>query len=61
MKLKASKSTKALTSGSACPITKKTDLTENWKGKVIVLDPSRSEIAKKMGFEVKGDYAIKVN
>lgn len=61
MKLRASKSTKALTSGNVCPITKKTDLTENWKGKVIILNPEKSEIAKKMGFTVKGDYAIKVN
>ena len=61
MKQKASKSTKALTTGNACPITNKTDLTENWKGKVIILDAEKSEIAKKMGFSVKGEYAIKVN
>lgn len=61
MPLKASKETKILTEGSTDPITGNANLTTSWKGKVVILNPEKSEIAQKMGFKVKGMYAIKVN
>ena len=32
-----------------------------WTGYVVVLDPSRSEIANRLNIEVPGNYALKVN
>ena len=32
---------------------------ETWKGRLIVINPDKSEIAKKIGITVKGEYAIK--
>ena len=34
--------------------------TTSWQGRVFVIDPEKSEIAEVMGFEEKGEYAIKV-
>lgn len=35
-------------------------LTESWMGRIFVLNPEKSEIAKKVGFKEEGEYAIKV-
>ena len=35
-------------------------LTETWKGKIIVLNPQNSELAKKMKITDKGEYAIRL-
>ena len=43
-----------------CPICNGNDFSENWKGRIYVLDAEKSEIAKKMEITVKGEYAIKV-
>ena len=45
--------------GSVCPICKGSNFSDNWKGRIIVLDANKSEIAKKLGINVKGEYAIK--
>jgi len=42
-----------------CPNCTDSKLTENWKGRVIVLEPENSEIAKKIGITKKGEYAIR--
>ena len=34
--------------------------TNSWQGRIYVVNPEKSEIAKIMGFEDKGEYAIKV-
>lgn len=34
--------------------------TTNWKGRIYVANPEKSDIAKAMGLEEKGEYAIKV-
>ena len=46
--------------GSQCPICKGTKFSDNWKGRIIIIDPNNSEIAKKVGITVKGEYAIKI-
>ncbi len=46
--------------GAECPICKNSNFTETWKGRINVIDANKSEIAKKIGIEVKGEYAIKV-
>ncbi|NHV60168.1 MAG: DNA-directed RNA polymerase, subunit E'' [Candidatus Verstraetearchaeota archaeon] len=42
-----------------CPICGGTDLTEEWSGLVVILDPS-SSVAEMMGTKKPGRYAIKV-
>jgi RNA polymerase subunit RPABC4/transcription elongation factor Spt4 len=34
--------------------------TTNWQGRIFVVNPEKSDIAKIMGLEGKGEYAIKV-
>ena len=46
--------------GPKCPNDHSEKFTDNWKGRLIVLDPNNSEIAKKIGITVKGEYAIKI-
>ncbi len=61
MAAKACKNCKYIVeSGDVCPICKGTDLTTNWKGFVIIVDPSNSEIAKKMGITIPGKYALRL-
>jgi len=45
--------------GNECDVCKSTDLTNNWKG-VIVIFSAESEIAKKAGIAVPGKYALQV-
>ena len=53
------KKCKRLIRGDKCPVCKTSTLTDNWKGKVIIIDANKSEIAKKMGFTEAGEYAIR--
>ena len=60
MKKKASRDTKMLVEGNEDPITGSKDLSTNWQGRIFILDAANSVIAEKMGYKVKGEYAIKV-
>lgn len=60
MSRKACKKCKIFVEGSECPICKSSDFVTNWKGRVYVIDSERSEIAKKIGHSMNGEYAIKV-
>jgi DNA-directed RNA polymerase subunit E" len=60
MPKKACKSCKYLVEGSKCPVCNSEQFSESWKGKLIVLNVEKSEIARKVGIKVKGEYAIKV-
>lgn len=61
MAKKACKNCKLLVEGDHCPLCKGTGFVTNWKGRIAVLDPNRSEIAKKIGIPAKGEFAIKAN
>ncbi len=37
----------------------KEDFTSSWNGRLFIIDPAKSEIAKKIGINKKGEYAIK--
>lgn len=58
-KEKACKLCRRLVSGDMCPACKGSDLTKNWKGVVVIIDPD-SEIAEVMDIKAPGRYAIKV-
>lgn len=60
MAKKACKKCKILVEGNVCPICKGNQFVDNWKGRVFIMNPEKSEIAKKIGIKVKGEYAIKV-
>ena len=51
---------KCVTTGKICPACKSSDLTPDWNGVVLVVDPTNSEISKTLGITTKGKYAIKV-
>ncbi len=36
------------------------DLTRDWSGKVAVIHPEKSEMAKEMDVRIKGIYALKI-
>lgn len=60
MKKKACKKCRIIVEGNECPICKKNQFSTNFQGNIIVIDPVNSEIAAVMGYEQKGEYAIKV-
>ena len=43
---------------SRCP---SSPVSSDWTGYVVVMDPSRSEIATRLNIELPGNYALKVN
>lgn len=47
--------------GTVCPVCQSTELTTNWKGFTIIVDPATSEIAKKLGVTVPGKYALRLS
>jgi len=57
---KACKNCKIIFEGTKCPKCGSEDFTDNYKGRIIVLKPEESEIAKNLKLKDKGDYAIKV-
>ena len=45
--------------GIECPICKGKQFSTNWQGRIAVTDANKSSIAKKIGIDVKGEYALK--
>ncbi|MHA2252152.1 MAG: transcription elongation factor subunit Spt4 [Candidatus Kariarchaeaceae archaeon] len=43
-----------------CPSCNSTDLSEDFSGIVIILDPEKSEIAKRLNVNKPGQYALRV-
>lgn len=60
-KQKACKKCRTIYEGDKCPKcgSPSSEATESWKGKVTILNPEQSEIAKKLKVTEKGTYAIK--
>ena len=57
---KVCKKCRIFVDGQECPLCHNSNFTETWKGRITILDAEKSEIAKKVGIDVKGEYAIKV-
>ena len=49
-----------ITDKRVCPQCKSTDLSDDFSGIVIILDPENSEIAKLMNISRKGRYAVRI-
>jgi len=58
-KAKACKICKQIYEGTKCPKCDSKEHTENFKGRVHVLNSEKSEIAKKLNIKDKGEFAIK--
>ncbi|MCI4462474.1 MAG: DNA-directed RNA polymerase, subunit E'' [Thermogladius sp.] len=43
-----------------CPVCGSREFTEEWEGAIIVIDPGRSPVARELGLEAPGRYAIRV-
>jgi len=57
---KVCKKCKIFVKGNKCPLCKGNQFVENWKGRVAIIDPEKSEIAKHIEVTQKGEYAIKI-
>jgi DNA-directed RNA polymerase subunit E" len=57
---RAGRKCKFVTTGKVCPACKSSDLTPDWNGIVLVVDPTNSQIATTLGITAKGKYALKV-
>ena len=57
---KACKNCKYISNGPICPNCKSTNLSDDWSGLVVIVDPSASEVAKRMGIKAAGRYAVRV-
>ncbi len=47
--------------GEKCPKCGSASITENWKGKIEIINAENSEIAKELKLNDKGIYTIKVD
>jgi len=45
--------------GTRCPNCDSIEHSESWKGRVVILNPEKSEIADKLKIRKQGTYAIK--
>ncbi|HIG98496.1 TPA: DNA-directed RNA polymerase subunit E'' [Candidatus Woesearchaeota archaeon] len=43
-----------------CPICHNSDFATTWQGRITVVEPDKSFLAKKSGISKEGDYAIRV-
>lgn len=59
-KKNACKRCKLLYDEEECPHCKTSQPVANWKGRISIIDQKNSDIAKKIGAEAEGEYAIKV-
>ncbi|MFQ6077155.1 MAG: transcription elongation factor subunit Spt4 [Candidatus Bathyarchaeia archaeon] len=60
MSRKACRSCHRLTTSNLCPDCKTTNVSNDWTGVAIVLNPEWSQIAKKLGVNKPGRYALTV-
>ena len=49
-----------IVTGQTCLICSSSNLSSDWSGMVIIVDPENSEIAQKMEIKVADRYALKV-
>ena len=59
-KEKACKNCKLIYEGDKCPNCEKKETSDTFKGKVEIVNPEKSELAKELKVNKKGLYAIKV-
>ncbi|MDV3243589.1 MAG: DNA-directed RNA polymerase, subunit E'' [Nitrososphaerales archaeon] len=61
MKELACRKCKMLTNEKACPNDGTTDLSNEWSGLIIIINPAKSRVASTLGITKPGRYALKVS
>jgi len=61
MKEQACRKCKMLTTEKACPNDGSTELSNEWSGLVIIINPDKSQVAKTLNITKAGRYALKVS
>lgn len=61
MKEFACRKCRTLTTEKACPNDGSTELSNEWSGLIIIINPERSLVAKTLGITKAGRYALKVS
>lgn len=61
MKELACRKCRTLTTEKVCPNDGSTELSSEWSGLIIVIDPDKSQVAKTLGINKSGRYALKVS
>jgi DNA-directed RNA polymerase subunit E" len=59
MKPKACKICNTIYEGEKCPKCESKESTDSFKGRAVILNPEKSEIADKLKLKDKGNFAIK--
>jgi DNA-directed RNA polymerase subunit E" len=59
-KKKVCSTCKLFVEGDICPQCKNNRFSNNWQGRIFILNPEKSLVAQKMGIKMAGEYAIKV-
>ncbi|MEK6859264.1 MAG: transcription elongation factor subunit Spt4 [Nanoarchaeota archaeon] len=59
-KEKACKHCKLIYEGDSCPSCARKEFSDNFKGKIEIINPEKSELAQKLKVLKKGTYAIKL-
>jgi DNA-directed RNA polymerase subunit E" len=49
-----------ITDEASCPLCKSTELSDDFSGLLVILDPGKSQLAKKIEIKEKGNYALKI-
>ena len=60
MSPRACRTCKIITEENICPICRSTDLSDDFSGLLVVLDPENSQLAKKLDVEKEGRYALRI-
>lgn len=60
MAKKVCKKCKIFVDKDVCPICNGNQFTTTWNGRITILNPEKSEIAKKLEIKKEGEYAIKI-
>ena len=59
MKSKACRVCNRIYEGDKCPSCDAKESTESYKGRIVIVNPEKSEIAKNLDIKEKGNFAIK--
>lgn len=60
MKKKVCRNCRLFVDGEICPVCKGNQFANSWQGRVNIISPENSMIAKKMNVTQEGEYVIKV-
>lgn len=58
-KQKACKKCKTIYTGAKCPKCGAEEYSDSFKGKILILNPEESEVAKRLKIADKGEYAVR--